>query len=172
LPCTRLELVRLAYPSFLFGSYSDPYYKTTSLFAGVFMPLAYAFVFGLSLFGIAGSNRAFATVLSGRIEGACRIVALDECKLSFFGDVNHDVSTPIIAARVLANGVVLHEHRNDAINPNTDLSPLGWTVLADGFLAARCGQTYILELQVQATDDVDFKSVATTREIPCPSSVP
>jgi hypothetical protein len=129
-------------------------------------------VLGLHLFSLASSNRAEATVLLGRIEGSCRIVAADECKLSFLSDVSHDASTPIIAARVLANGVVLHEHRNDAINPNTDLSLLGRTVLADGFLAARCGQAYILELQAQATDDVDFKSIATTREIPCPLSVP
>ena len=131
-----------------------------------------ALVLGFCLCGLAMSNQASATVLSGRIEGSCRIVTLDECKLGFLSDINHDVSTPIIAARVLANGVVLHEHRNDAINPNTDLSLLGRTFIGDSFLAARCGQIYILELQAQATDDVDFKSVSTTREIPCPTSVP
>jgi hypothetical protein len=73
---------------------------------------------------------------------------------------------------VLANGIVIHEHRNDATNPTSEISLLGRTVGGDAFLAARCGQTYILELQAQASDDVDFKSIATTREIPCPASVP
>lgn len=133
----------------------------------------HALILGLGIsLGLASNNQALATVLSGRIEGSCSIVALDECKLSFFSDVSLDVNTPIIAARVLANGVVLHEYRNDAANPTSDLSALGRAVFGDGFLAARCGQIYILELQTQVTDDVDFKSIATTREIPCPASVP
>ena len=81
------------------------------------------FSLGISL-GLVSSNRAEATVLSARIEGSCRIEAPDVCKLGFIGDVSHDETTPIVAVRVLANGVVLHEHRNDAINPNTNLHSL------------------------------------------------
>jgi hypothetical protein len=113
-----------------------------------------------------------ATVLSARIEGSCHIEAVDVCKLTLTSDISHDEATPIVAARALANGVVISEYRNDAINPFTDLGIPGRTVGGDSSLAARCGQTYILELQAQATDDVDFKSVATTRGIPCPASVP
>jgi hypothetical protein len=131
-----------------------------------------AVMLGLSLFGLVMSHQASATVLSGRIEGACRIVAADECKLSFFGDIRHDETTPIIAARVRASGEIIHEYRNDAANPASDLSRLGRTILGDGGLAARCGQTYILKLFAQATDDTTLKGIATTREIPCPTSVP
>ena len=126
---------------------------------------------GISL-GLASSDQASATVLFGRIEGSCRIEAVEVCKLSIFSDVSHDVSTPIIAGRLLANGVVIAEYRNDAINPASDLAIPGRRIDSDSSLAARCGQIYILELQAQATDDVDFKSVSSTREIPCPASVP
>ena len=132
----------------------------------------YALVLGLCLCGLAVSSKAFATVLSGRIEGSCSIVALDECKLTFTSDVSHDESTPIIAAQVLANGVVISEHRNDALNPASDFAIPGRTLGGDSFLAARCGQTYTLELRAQATDDADFKSVASTIGIPCPAIVP
>jgi hypothetical protein len=142
------------------------------MFSDVILPSVRVMVLGLGLsIGLATSTRAEATVLSGRIEGSCHIEALDECQLSFTSDVRHDASTPIIAARVLANGVVIHEYRNDAINPTSDLEVPGRTV-GGGNSTARCGQTYILVLQAQASDDVEFKSPASTREIPCPVSVP
>jgi hypothetical protein len=126
---------------------------------------------GISL-GLASSDQASATVLFGRIEGSCRIEAVEVCKLSLTSDISHDEATPIIAARVLANGAVISEYRNDALNPLSDFAIPGRTLGGDNSLAARCGQTYILELQAQATDDVDFKSIATTRAIPCPAIVP
>jgi hypothetical protein len=141
------------------------------MFSDVILPSVRVMVLGLGLsIGLATSTRAEATVLSGRIEGSCHI-EVDECPLSFTSDVRHDASTPIIAARVLANGVVIHEYRNDAINPTSDLEVPGRTV-GGGNSTARCGQTYILVLQAQASDDAEFKSLASTRGIPCPVSVP
>jgi hypothetical protein len=87
-------------------------------------------------------------------------------------DITHDVSTPIIAGRVLANGVVVAEDANDALNPLSDLAIPGRTIGGEGSIAARCGQTYVLELFAQASDDVDFKSIATTKGIPFPLSIP
>jgi hypothetical protein len=130
----------------------------------------YALILGLSLCGLVMSNHAFATVLSGHIEGTCRIVAVDECKLSFFSDIRHDERTPIIAARVRANGVIVSEYRNDAINPSSIIP--GRTVGNDNVIAAQCGQRYILRLYAQATDDTTLKSLASTREIPTCSIKP
>ena len=129
-------------------------------------------VLGFSLFGLGSNDRTEATVLSGQIEGSCHIEALNVCYLDFFSVINHDESTPIIAFRLLANGVVIFEYRNDALNPITDPEFPGETIYGYGGLAARCGQTYTLALFAQASDDADFKSVASTRAIPCPSNVP
>jgi hypothetical protein len=115
-----------------------------------------------------------ATVLPGRIEGSCRIEAVDVCKLSFLAEISHDEITPVITTRVMTNGVVISEYRNDAINPTSgfDVSIPGQTFGGDDSLAARCGQTYSLELFAQATDDADLKRIASTIGIPCPASVP
>jgi hypothetical protein len=148
------------------------YNKATSMFSGALAPSMCVMVLGLSLFGLGSNNRTEATVLSGQIDGSCHIEALNVCYLRFFSDVRHDESTPIIASRLLANGVVIYEYRNDALNPITDPDLPGQTLYGYGYLAARCGQTYTLEFFAQASDDADFKSVASTGAIPCPSSVP
>ena len=148
------------------------YNKATAMFSGTLMPSTYFMILGLSLFGLGSNNRTEATVLSGQIEGSCHIEALNVCYLDFFSDIRHDESTPIIASRLLANGVVIYEYGNDALNPITDPEIPGQTFFGYGYLAARCGQTYTLELFAQASDDTDFKSVASTRAIPCPSNVP
>jgi hypothetical protein len=132
----------------------------------------HALVLSLFLCGLAVSNQALATVISGRVEGSCHIEAVDVCKISFASDVIHDETTSIIAAQVLANGVVASEYRNDAVNPFSGLGITGRTLGGDSFIAARWGQTYTLELFAQAADDLDFKRIAGTTGIPCPSSVP
>jgi hypothetical protein len=148
------------------------YNKATSMFSGTLVRSIYIIILGLSLFGVGSNDRTEATVLSGQIDGSCHIEALNVCYLDFFSDVIHDESTPIIASRLLANGVVIYEYRNDALNPITDPEFPGQTIYGHGYLAARCGQTYTLEFFAQASDDANFKSVASTRAIPCPASVP
>jgi hypothetical protein len=133
---------------------------------------AYAVGCTLWLLGVVGSHQALAAILSGRLEGSCRIEALEVCKISFTSDIKHDEATPVIAARVLANGIVVSEYRNDALTPFSDLGIPGRTLGGDSSLAARCGQTYTLELFAQATDESALKSLAITGAIPCPVSVP
>jgi hypothetical protein len=150
----------------------ETYNKATSMLSGILTLSVHTVVLGLSLFGLANSHKAEAVVLSGRIEGSCQIEALNVCSLNFFSDISHDENTPIIASQVLANGVVIHAYRNDALNPLSDLGTPGRTLNGYSPLAARCGQTYTLELVAQASDEPAPKSIADTRAIPCPANVP
>lgn len=131
---------------------------------------AWTLALGIAI-GLVASNSAEATVLSGQIEGSCQIVSPEECKIAFFSDIRHDPATPVVAHRVLANGRVIYDGKNDASNPVSHI-PGRFLRGFTGDIAARCGRRYTLELLAMASDDTGLRSLTKTGPFRCPSRVP
>lgn len=130
---------------------------------------AWTLALGLSI-GTVASNSTEATVFSGQIEGSCRIISSEECKIGFTADIRHDPATPLVAFRVLANGRVIIDGKNDALNPISFIP--GRSVAGTPDIAARCGRRYTLHLLAMASDETGLRSLAATRRLRCPSRVP
>jgi hypothetical protein len=106
------------------------------------------------------------------INGGCYIAAPNDCRIHidpFLININDGAGAKLLRATLFANGQVVYDFRTDVSNPpGVDYLP---TMPALDF-AARCGETFFVNLIAQDTSDANPLNYGQTTEFTCPSAVP
>jgi hypothetical protein len=108
------------------------------------------------------------TVLVGSLEGGCYLVTATSCKLSVEPfSIRIAPGEELLSFNLTANDQTLYDFGASTADPLIgDYVPS--SVALD--FAARCGQTYIVELHALDTGDLDFVTIGQTQQVPCPSA--
>lgn len=115
-----------------------------------------------------GSPSGFASP----INGGCYIAAADVCKIHidpFMININDAAGAQLQQFTLYANGQPIYDFRTDVSNPpNYDY----WPSLVMEDFAARCGESYVVNLVAKDTTDVNPLNYGQTTAFTCPSAVP
>jgi hypothetical protein len=115
---------------------------------------------------------AAATGFASPINGGCYIAAPSQCRLHvdpFTININDGAGARLMQFTLYANGNPIYAFTTDVSNPpNYDYTP---SPVALDF-AARCGETYVMNLVAQDTTDANPLNYGQTGSFTCPAMVP
>ncbi|GAB4580955.1 MAG: hypothetical protein Fur0022_37000 [Anaerolineales bacterium] len=144
--------------------------KKSSLFIVLMLGLI-ALTGGMILKNQWAAPRASAapTVLVGSLQAGCYLITPTSCRLSVEPfTISIADSERLVSFNLTANDQILYDFgASSALNPVIgDYLP---SPVALDF-AARCGQTYTLNLHALDTGDLDFVTIGETQPITCPKA--
>jgi hypothetical protein len=119
-----------------------------------------------------GSSRASAApdVFASPIQGSCYLATPTTCKLKVDPfTINVAPAERLKAFSLQANGLTVYDFRSDVSNPPS--GPYTPSLVRRDF-AARCGESYVLNLLAMDTGDSSFLNAGLTDTIVCPEGDP
>lgn len=124
-----------------------------------------------ALAALAGAQPATAGFASP-IHGGCYIAGPNDCRIHidpFTININDGAGARLVFFELYANGNLIYSFRPDVSNPpQFDYYA---TMPAQDF-AARCGQSYVVNLIARDTTDANPLNYGQTETFTCPSTVP
>jgi hypothetical protein len=122
--------------------------------------------------GILGHARPAAAGFASPINGGCYIAGPNDCRIHldpYVININDGGGAKLMFFELYADGKLIYSFRTDVSNPpGYDYYA---TMPAQDF-AARCGETYYVNMIARDTTDANPLNYGQTQEFTCPSTVP
>lgn len=126
----------------------------------------------IAALGVLAGPRPAAAGFASPINGGCYIAGPNDCRIHidpFTININDGAGARLMLFELYANGHLVYSFRTDVSNPpGFDY----YAMMPAQDFAARCGETYFVNLLARDTTDANPLNYGQTEEFTCPSTVP